>query len=244
MRPRIGISLKFADPLADPKEWRGHYRHYFEVIRAAGGEPIPLAPDNIDPAQFGRATAEGSPLRSIDGLLLAGGGDIDPARYGEAPDGTDLQGVDPRRDELELTLVRRAVARDLPVFGICRGIQTLNVALGGRLVQHVPGHRIGSAGGWIQHWVEIVPDSRLASILGADRRIVVNSHHHQAVTQDRLAPPLVVSAFNAPGSDLVEAVEHPGRRWVMAVQWHPERLWEVPDAHYRLFEAFIQAATK
>ena len=172
-------------------------------------------------------------VAGLDGLLLAGGTDIDPAMYG-APRHRETGEPDPDRDRLETTLLREALERDLPVLAICRGLQLLNVALGGTLVQHIEGHRHPNQPD--VHPITIASHSRLRSILGVDE-FVVNSRHHQCL--DRVATGLVFVA-RAP-DNVVEALEFPGKRFVLAVQWHPEDRAGGPAA--RLFEAFRDAAT-
>ena len=167
----------------------------------------------------------------LDGLLLAGGSDIDPALYG-APRDPRSERADHARDSLESTLLRQALNGGLPVLAICRGMQFLNAFLGGTLVQHIEGHlcpRLQTA-----HQVRITPQSRLETILGADD-YAVNSRHHQCV--DRVASELVVVA-RAP-DDVPEALELPGDRFVLAVQWHPEDRTDGPDG--KLFDAFRDA---
>lgn len=171
--------------------------------------------------------------RSLDGLaglLLAGGPDIDPERYGE-PCAPETQDPDPARDALELALAGEALRRDLPVLAICRGLQMWNVALGGTLTQHVDGHRQDGLAD--AHAVQLEPGSRLAAIMGR-REYTVNSRHHQAA--GRIADGLVVSARAEDG--VVEALERPGARFMLAVQWHPEDR-AVRDG--ALFRAFAQA---
>jgi putative glutamine amidotransferase len=171
--------------------------------------------------------------RSLDGLaglLLAGGPDIDPERYDE-PRAPETQGPDTARDALELALATEALRRDLPVLAICRGLQMWNVALGGTLTQHVDGHRQDGLSD--AHPVQLEPGSRLAGIIGA-REYTVNSRHHQAA--GRIAEGLVVSARAQDG--VVEALERPGTRFMLAVQWHPEDRTERDGA---LFRAFAQA---
>jgi putative glutamine amidotransferase len=172
-------------------------------------------------------------LAGLDGLLLAGGSDIDPARYG-APRHPETGEPDPDRDSLETVLLREALERDLPVLAICRGHQLLNVVLGGTLAQHIEGHLLPKQSD--VHPITIASPSRLRSILGVDE-FVVNSRHHQGV--DRVASGLVVVA-RAP-DNVVEALELPGKRFVLAVQWHPEDRTGGPDA--KLFEAFRDAAS-
>jgi putative glutamine amidotransferase len=183
-------------------------------------------------------------LSRIDGLLLSGGADIHPAVYGEK-ELNDTVKVDLLRDEAEIPLTREAVRRDLPVLGICRGIQTLNVALGGSLVQDIPSqrstpieHKQGGGRSERTHEIEIGPCSYLDASLGA-HRLMVNSLHHQAV--DRVAPELRVSALAPDG--MIEGLEAPGARFIVAVQFHPEEMTSDSAEARRLFESFVAAAS-
>jgi len=198
---------------------------YLAALGGAGFDVIALDPHDAAPADF-------------DALCLTGGGDIEPSRYGEAaaPETDDL---DPARDDLELRLLRAALDRDLPVLGICRGLQLINVANGGKLVQHVEGHS-RSLGALTSHEAVPAAGSLLADAT-SDRAHVVNSSHHQAVTEDVLAPGLVPTVRI---DGFVEAFEDPGRRWVVAVQWHPERTAEVSAEATRIFRAFADAASR
>jgi len=192
----------------------------------------------------------GSPDRAaeladrIDGLLLTGGGDVDPAAYA-APQRPQTAGVDRRRDDVEIELVRIACQRGLPVLAVCRGIQLLNVALGGTLVQDLPtadpprpGHMAVQSWNTAAHPVRLEPGTLLHRLLGPE--VTVNSLHHQAV--DRAAPGLRVAA-RAP-DDVIEAVEDSGGQFVVGLQWHPEMLG--PDhpstAVFRQFAAAAGAA--
>ena len=172
-------------------------------------------------------------VAGLDGLLLAGGTDIDPAMYGAQRRPETDKNPDQDRDSLEIILLREALERDLPVLAICRDLQMLNVALGGTLTQHIEGHRHPNQPD--VHPIAIASHSSLRLILGVDE-FVVNSRHHQCV--DRVASGLVVVA-RAP-DNVIEALELPGKRFVLAVQWHPEDRTDGPDA--KLFEAFRDAA--
>jgi putative glutamine amidotransferase len=247
VRPRIGYTTgRSATPNPDA------YAGYTTAIEAARGEPVPL-----DGATLGR---EVEVLRALDGLLLTGGYDIDLRLYPNPP---ELNGRDPaevmaaaameldvERDRYELPLIRAAVDRDIPVFGICRGVQSLAVALGGRLVLDIPSHIPDSVRHHADrqpprrsasHGLAIQPGSRLATILGPDAPRSTNSRHHQAVLLDEACPG-VITAFS-PEDDVPEALEIPGRRWVVGVQWHPEYLadTEVRTAFAPLFHSFVAA---
>jgi putative glutamine amidotransferase len=170
-------------------------------------------------------------LDGVDGLCLAGGADVDPALYGEARR-PETEAPDTDRDRLESALLRDALDRDLPVLAICRGLQLLNAALGGTLHQHIEGHnhrKLRDA-----HEIHIAPGSRLERILGT-QTYVVNSRHHQAA--GRIAPGLLLLATAPDG--VVEALEVPGKRFALAVQWHPEARMDGEDA--RIFRAFRDA---
>jgi putative glutamine amidotransferase len=161
---------------------------------------------------------------AYDAVLLAGGNDIDPAHYGQSPD-PRLGPLDPPRDVYELDIAWAALERDLPILAICRGMQLLNVACGGTLHQHIDGHRD------VFHPVLADPASRLAHLTGQSA-FEVNSRHHQAL--DQLGDGLVVTARSG---EIIEAAEMPGRRFVLAVQWHPEDLVGSHAPHRALFTA-------
>ena len=210
---------------------------YVESVKRAGGEPVVLDPAD-DPARS---------LDRLDGLVLSGGLDVDPALYGEAPHAATE--VDAVRDRFEIPLSREAVARDLPVFAICRGVQVLNVAAGGTLVQDIPTaittdlpHAIDVPKDHIAHPVRVTPGTRLATSLGTSQSLdtcPVNSRHHQAVGQ--VAPSFVVSAVSEDG--VVEAIERPASTFCVGVQWHPENFWRTGEFS-GLFAAFVEAAKK
>ncbi len=177
----------------------------------------------------------------VDAVALTGGGDIDPTLYGHEPR-PDLYGLDPVRDRFEIDLVRLAIDRDLPLMAICRGHQVLNVALGGTLVQDLEAQRPHSlthqqTAPWEQpsHPVTIEPHSRLADLVGPE--LAVNSMHHQAIEEP--APDLRPAARAPDG--VIEAVELPGRRFVLGLQWHPEYLG-ADHPGFAVVKAFADAA--
>jgi putative glutamine amidotransferase len=191
---------------------------YIEAVQRAGGLVVMLAPDPLlseDPQQA---------LELIDGLILAGGADIDPATYGERAHPRTVDTV-PARDAFEVSLTRGAIERDLAVLGICRGMQLINVARGGTLVQHLPeryGHSehrraVGSFAG-SEHDV-LLTEGSLAARVAGELVHVTKSHHHQGV--ERLGDGLLVSGVSAL-DELPEAIELPDARFVLGVQWHPE----------------------
>lgn len=207
---------------------------YLIAVEEGGGIPILLPPQPFDEAVVERV------LDAVDGLVVSGGADVDPGRYGaERGPHTD----DPRydRDDWEVELVLAAIERGMPVLAICRGLQILNVALGGSLVQHVPdisdADHGRAPGGFARTDVAITGGTLVREVLGAvGDRLSVHCHHHQVI--DRVADGLIVSAHAADG--LIEAVELPGRPFVVGVQWHPEQ----DEADRRLFAALTGAATR
>jgi|SRR5579884_3589975 len=175
----------------------------------------------------------------FDGIVLAGGADVNPRMYGETA-GPETEDADDARDAMERRLIAEALDADIPIFAICRGVQMLNVATGGKLVQHLPTADVHSCRGVVDaHEANVEANTRLAAITGV-RRLVVNSRHHQAVSPDDLGAGLVVTATR-PEDGVVEAVEMPGRAFVVGVQWHPEDSVAVRESDRRLFAAFAQA---
>jgi putative glutamine amidotransferase len=199
---------------------------YLRAIEAAGGMPVVLPP-------LGDAVAY---LDRLDGICLSGGPDLDPDAYGAPERHAELGPTEPGLDAFELALARAADERGLPILGICRGAQALNVARGGTLHQHLPGHRQIEPATATTHTVDIEPGSRLAGVAGAGR-LRVNSFHHQAV--DVLGRELVAVAHAADG--IVEAVEATGPRLVLGVQWHAEGL-TAQARHRALFEELVAAS--
>ena len=217
-----------------------HLQKYVDAVERSGGEPWVLTPDaGVTPAEV---------VRRAGALVLTGGEDIDPRQYGEQPsDDIDYMPFDSARDEMELSITRAALDDDLPIYGICRGMQLLNVAMGGRLVQHLDGH----SGTELEdneweasyHHIYISPGSKLAAVVGSGGFVRVNSLHHQGVREAQKSPHLLASAYSLEDG-LIEALESPRHRWVIAVQFHPERRMEVPPHFDRLFQSLVERAVE
>jgi putative glutamine amidotransferase len=238
--PRIVITVAAVADRTDPDIARRKNELYPASVARHGAEPIVLD-------ETSSATERETAFATMDGLLLSGGADLDPTRYGRRAQGaTDVEGG---RDALEAEAWATAQARGIPVLGICRGLQAINVFSGGSLLQDVDGHRGASwgHGAAASHPLRVAPGSRLARILFPTNVrggvLEVNSYHHQAVRPGDLAPGLVASAWaSSPAGDLVEGLEAADGRFVMAVQSHPERTESTPSAFERLFAVFVDAA--
>jgi gamma-glutamyl-gamma-aminobutyrate hydrolase PuuD len=235
MAPLIGITTYVADAAWSSWQRRSAVlpASYFELVAAAGGRPLLLPPLSRAPEGPGQGAAD--VVAVLDGLVLTGGGDVDPLSYGQEPDGS-VGGVDPVRDASEQALLGAALDLDLPVLAICRGLQVLNVGLGGTLHQHVPdvvGHDSHRSAPLVfgEMGVRTVPGSMAAEVFGEEPTVLCS--HHQAV--DRLGEGLVATARAA--DEVIEAVELPAKRFVFGVQWHPE---EGDDG--RPFAALVRAA--
>lgn len=237
--PLIGVSGS-----VDEKETQSYLmRCYSGALIAAGAAPLLLSPD-----------AQGEILDALldrlDGVFLAGGVDLAPELFGEEPI-EKLGEVNPLRDAFEIQLVKKAFEQDMPVLGVCRGVQSMNVALGGTLWQDLPSqyrtqenqppmlHRQTSRDCYTSHRVQIERDSLLYRLVGADE-IPVNSFHHQAVKA--AAPSLRVVARASDG--VIEAVECPERAFFLGVQWHPERYFDRREDAMAIFRAFSEAAAR
>ena len=239
-RPRIVTTL--ADPASsnDPAVAELKNRQYLDALERAGATPVALT-------ERASAADRAAALEAMHGLLLSGGADIDPARYGEAPAGS--RDAEPGRDALEDEAFRAALEAGVPVLGVCRGLQAINVFAGGSLVQHLEGHESSAypSPAVTRHRLELTDGSRLAAILGDSSDLQVNSYHHQAITPDRLAPGLRISAVaeHADAGRLVEGVESTDPdRWLVGVQCHPERTESSPPVFERLWASFVAACAE
>lgn len=209
---------------------------YLESVRRSGGEPVEVGADGEAPAAI---------VARVGGVLLTGGGDVDPSLFGDAPHST-YDAAEPGRDAFEMALARAAVEANVPLLAICRGMQVLNVAHGGSLVQDIPSeiagaltHAIPEPRFHVAHEVWVAKDSRLWTIMSDKldgESLQVNSRHHQAVK--RVADGFEVSATAPDG--VIEAMERPASRFCLAVQWHPENFWRTGEFR-PLFEHFVKA---
>lgn len=232
MSARIGIPVRLSVPRLDNRVAIANrlIGLIADCVRAAGGTPVPLTPE-----YYGAEAA-------IDGLLLPGGGDLDPRRYGQEPD-PSVYDTNPAQDDLDFAVASYALEAGLPIFGICRGMQLINVLYGGTLIQDLPpsdvDHRhrrsTNPTEAFSRHPVDIHPNSRLSALLGPTAPTA--SAHHQAI--DRLGEGLLITARAADGC--IEAIEDPTRR-VSAVQWHPEILAAEDPGQQAIFEALVDAA--
>jgi putative glutamine amidotransferase len=233
-RPVIGLTLDAEEPGGYSKlPWYALRKNYFTALAEAGALPIALPHDPELAADY---------LDRVDGLLVTGGAfDVDPSLYGGGPAHATVK-LKSGRTAFELAATREALRRDMPVLGICGGQQLLAVAFGGTLIQHIP----DSVEGALQHEqpnprtepgheVSVAPGTLLSRVVGGRGRMAVNSAHHQAV--DRPGEGAVVNAVAPDG--VVEGVEHPGYRFALGVQWHPE--YAVDQADPLIFRAFVSA---
>jgi putative glutamine amidotransferase len=211
---------------------------YLESVRRAGGEPVEVAVGSEAPEHL---------LARVDALMLTGGGDVDPALYGEAPHAS-FQAAESGRDEYEMALARAAMQQGIPFLAICRGMQVLNVAMGGTLVQDIPSqitgaleHSVAQPRAQIAHEVWVSEGSKLATLLADHMEdgetCHVNSRHHQSVKE--VAKGFDVTATSPDG--VIEAMEKPDAAFCVAVQWHPENFWRTGEFR-ELFEGLVQAA--
>jgi putative glutamine amidotransferase len=238
--PTIVVTVAVPSRQPDPDIAARRNALYAAAIARHGGEAVVL-----DATTDNAARAEA--FATMNGLLMSGGADLHPERYGQPSRGSTT--VEPDRDALEHEAWTVAQAKSLPVLGVCRGFQAINAFSGGTLLQHVDGHqgpRWGT-GPALVHPLRIAPGTRLARILFPTNAgggvLRVNSYHHQAVRASDLAPGLVASAWaSSPAGDLIEGLEAADGRFVFGVQCHPERTESTPPAFERLFGVFVDAA--
>ena len=214
MKPVVGITASIDE--------NRHYLNqvYVDAVARAGGIPLILPADGC----FGET------FHVLDGLLLSGGGDIDGRFFGQ-PTHEKADDIWPERDEADIAAARLAYSRNMPILGICRGLQVLNVALGGNIVQHIEGHKQAEARNIATHSARV--SGRLAQIMGA-ADVMVNSIHHQAA--DRVADGLEICGIAPDGT--TEALHDPRKPFVLALQWHPEELLHMPE-HFQIFKEFV-----
>lgn len=239
MRPVIGITCSLtASAIGDSAhslERNIVARDYAGAIEHAGGTPL-LIP------HVGNLECIDQYLGVLDGLVLSGGGDIDPLLFGQEPH-RNIGSVDRIRDEMEFQLTQKALHQDLPILGICRGIQMLNVAAGGTIYQDIAAempqptlcHSQTGAGWYASHTIDILPDTRLLQVFGSPIARV-NSYHHQAVRD--IAEGFIVTAKAK--DNVIEAIESPSHRFALGVQCHPELMWEQHPEALSLFTAFLK----
>jgi putative glutamine amidotransferase len=238
--PVIGITSAL---ISEEQDYGTMHRHrvsadYSEAVIDAGGLPIILPPQDGTIAQI---------IEMVDGLIFSGGADIDPARYGESDVHPMTYDISDERDRFEIDLFNAAIEQDLPVLCICRGIQVLNVALGGSLIQHIDDavaeplphrqHEVGIMGTESSHDVTFVEGSLSAEVFEA-AALPVNSLHHQSLA----APGERVRIEGVSSDGVIEAVSVPGCRFVLGLQWHPELLFKTMPEQLKPFEALVEAA--
>ncbi len=239
--PLIGISVGALHMSPSSALYLAVRPTYSHAVEMAGGAPI------LIPLQVGQASLRRI-YEQLDGLIFSGGGDVDPTRYGAPTLSPHTTEIDPARDEVEIQLARWAVEDNKPLLAICRGVQVLNVALGGTLIQHIPDevphalpHEAHSDEAFqrLAHEVTVTPGSKLHIALGLNGdRLSVNSLHHQALAKIGRGLRVVARA----GDGIVEGVEIPDRRFIVGVQWHPEALVDTVPPMRHLFESLVSAA--
>ena len=211
-------------------------RRYVQVMENVGAEISLLMPPDERPAH--------RILEGVGGLMLTGGPDVNPALYGAESDPNANLELCPALDDLELRLLDYALGHDMPVLAICRGMQLLNVACGGRLIQDLPGHKAEDVDGCWQperHLIYLAPGAKSAAVVGSAGFFRVNSLHHQGLREAQRSPQLMTSAYSVEDG-LIEGLESPAHSWVIGLQCHPERQDEVPRSFANLFAGFYERA--
>lgn len=224
--PSIGVSASNAEE-AQP---------YQQSVESRGATTSLILPGGNPPAE--------DIIQGVDALLLCGGPDIDPELYHQPPNPRANLEVERTRDDLEFALFRVALIREIPVLGICRGMQLINVAMGGALIQDLPEHTESK---WSEssessyHRIYLSPGSKLAAIIGSGGLFRVNSRHHQGLKEAQKSSELLTSAYSLEDG-IIEGLEMPGNRWVIGLQCHPELEEESPKIFGNIFEAFVERA--
>ncbi len=215
-------------------------RRYVAAMEAAGSETRVLLPDSPG----------GSPIpelmSGVGGLMLSGGPDVHPVRYGQEPDPNAGLQLRPKLDDLEFQVLEYALSLDMPVLAICRGMQVLNVAFGGRLIQNLDGHRSKDTtenSEPLTHQIYVAPGAKAAAVIGSAGFFRVNSYHHQGLNEAQRAPRLMSTAYSVEDG-LVEGLESPEHSWVIGLQCHPERRDEVPRSFANLFAGLHDRAER
>ena len=206
-------------------------------------QPLGLDVRLLMPEDSGSVPTE-TLMEGVGGLLLSGGPDVDPEFYGATPDPNAGLYISKPLDDLEFRLLEHALQRDMPVLAICRGMQVLNVAFGGQLIQDLPGHRAVREGDrWVSesHQIYLAPGAKAAPIIGSAGFFRVNSRHHQGVREPQKSPRLMATAYSVEDG-YIEGLESPEHSWVIGLQCHPERQDEVPASFANLFKAFKDRA--
>lgn len=243
MKPLIGITgtrFTMTNDLPGPRllgvSLSDDYAH---GVEAAGGIPM-VIPFLEQPKSIADLASR------LDGLLLAGGEDVDPLLYGEQPQ-TGLGAIVPERDWLEIELIRAMTQQEKPIFAVCRGLQILNTAFGGTLYQDLSqqwkgtgAHAQRARRSHLSHHIRIKENSKLYELLGKNESLFCNSFHHQAIK--KLGNGLVATAWDDEG--LIEAFEHPDYDFLIAVQWHPENLWRTTPVYFGLFQGFVEVSKR
>ena len=209
---------------------------YASMVEKFGGVVKLITPPNVDSVS--------EAMGNIDGLMLAGGADVHPKHYGEDSDADCWYNED--LDDLEIPILESALETNLPILAICRGMQVLNVSMGGSLIQHIDGHDTEQVEGDNRrssyHRIFLSPGSKLSATVGSGGFVRVNHRHHQGIAEAQKSDDLMASAWSMEDG-LIEGLESPDHRWVLGVQFHPERRGEIPPHFDKLFETLIFKAS-
>ena len=211
---------------------------YASMVEKFGGVAKLITPSNFDSVS--------ETINNIDGLMLAGGADVHPKHYGEDSDAESGSWYNEDLDDMEIAILGSALETDLPILAICRGMQVLNVSMGGSLIQHINGHNIEQVEGGdllsSYHRIFLSPGCKLSATVGSGGFVRVNHRHHQGIAEAQKSDDLMASAWSMEDG-LIEGLESPNHRWVLGVQFHPERRGEIPPHFDKLFETLVFKAS-